>query len=415
MLRVCVNLFWLAFLADGALSVVDEVVSPNSDSYWLESSRNLLAFLVLAASLVAAGMVALSPRVPKRVLVPLILFLWWAGPGFAFPLGYWKVPHLMFWLATAQIFLGVGVWILFGRRTGAWAWPLALRDGPVFSWKHTLLAGSSMGFAAVVFAVLSVLFGLSAEIETMSGGYVRVRLDGIYLLERQFKSGDNEVRLTGMMHIAEGEFYSEVLPEANPEVPSVVLVEGVTDHQALLGKGGLKYSRVARLLNVTSQEESVYTDHVTSGLRNKKVRKAEDAERSENPEDAARTETVPSGIDFIDFKHADVDVDTFHPQTIAFILTVISIFQSENLRDVLKMLSDPDSPLSDEGAQTQVMQDILHSRNDRLVSEIESSLKDYRRVIVPWGALHLEEIESWLRRHDFEQSGEVERKALGFW
>jgi len=408
-LRICVNVFWLAFLADGVLSVADEVVSPNTDWYLLGLARSLLAFLVLAASLFAAGLVALSPRVPKRVLVPLILFLWWAGPGMAFPLGFWKVPGLSLGLAAAQVFLGVAVWIFFRRATKFWEWPFGMREGPGFSWKHTLVASPALALAALVFAILSVAFGLSAEIESISGGYVRLRFDGIYLLERQFKSGINEVRLTGMMHIAEGDFYSDVLPKADPKVPSVVLVEGVTDHLGLLDKSALKYTRVARLLNVTSQDESVFTEHVVTGMHDQKTRKTEGAPKPEKSEKPAPATTG------IEFKHADVDVETFHPKTIAFIVTVMSIFQSENLRDVIKTLSDPESPLADTATQTQVMQDILHSRNQRLVSEIQSSLKDYRRVIVPWGALHLEEIESWLRMHDFEQSGEVERKALSFW
>ena len=163
------------------------------------------------------------------------------------------------------------------------------------------------------------------------------------------------------------------------------------------------------MLNVTSQDESVFTDHVVNGIHEQKTRKAD------NPSNPARSEKSEPAPSAMDFKHADVDVETFHPRTIAFIVTVMSIFQSENLREVIKTLSDPESPLSDATTQTQVMQDILHFRNERLVSEIEASLKSYRRVIVPWGALHLEEIESWLRRHDFEQSGEVERKALSFW
>ena len=53
---------------------------------------------------------------------------------------------------------------------------------------------------------------LSTQIELLMGCYVRVRPDGIYLVERQFQSGDREVRLAGMMHVARREFYSGVLP-----------------------------------------------------------------------------------------------------------------------------------------------------------------------------------------------------------
>jgi hypothetical protein len=78
-------------------------------------------------------------------------------------------------------------------------------------------------------------------------------------------------------------------------------------------------------------------------------------------------------------------------------------------------LADPSSPIADENAHEQVVDDILYARNQQLVAEIESSLKDYRRVVVPWGAMHLPEVESWLRDHNFVQSGEIQRKALGFW
>ncbi|MGA7395292.1 MAG: hypothetical protein WBW78_21790 [Terrimicrobiaceae bacterium] len=78
-------------------------------------------------------------------------------------------------------------------------------------------------------------------------------------------------------------------------------------------------------------------------------------------------------------------------------------------------LVDPSSPITNEAAQAQVMNDILFARNQRLAAEIESSLRDYRRVIVPWGAMHLPEIESWLEARNFVEREESERRALGFW
>jgi hypothetical protein len=115
------------------------------------------------------------------------------------------------------------------------------------------------------------------------------------------------------------------------------------------------------------------------------------------------------------FKHADVDIESFHPQTIAFILAVMAIFQSNDLRELVGFLADSSSPIADANTQEQVVEDILIARNQRLVAEIESSLKDYRCVVVPWGAMHLPEVESWLRDRHFVQSGEIARKALGFW
>lgn len=417
MLRVGVNLFWLAFLADGLVSLADEMFLLSAGSSLFGFARSLLAFLVVLASVVLAVAMACTPRAPKRLLAPMILYCWWAGPGAAFPLAGWHVPHLSAWLAAGQILAALGVVVALRPWAGGVAFPWT--PDPArrrFSWRYSLIAAPVVMGAAFLFASVSLLTGLATEIESISGGYVRVRTDGIYLIERQFKSGPREVRLTGMMHIAEGDFYSEVLPKADPTVPSVVLVEGVTDNQGLLSRDSLHYSRVARLLRVTSQEESEFTAHVVNGLREEKEkrREAKAAARKSHVVTAEKPHE-PAAETVMDFRHADVDIETFHPTTIAFLVTVVGILQSDDLRGVVRTLADPHSPLSDENAQQLVMRDILHSRNEKLQEEIAESLKKYRRVIVPWGALHLPEIESWLRSQHFVQSGEVERKALGFW
>jgi hypothetical protein len=400
--RVVTNAFWLAFLADGVVSLADESIFGGAPSF-LTGVRTGLSVLVILASLVAALVVAFTPRAPKRVLVPLILFTWWGGLAQGFPMGFFQVSQVMLWISLLQLALAVLLFVFFHSQE---SWLFAAKDRRAFSWRHALIAAP---IAAVLFlfsAALALFTGLAGELETVSGGYVKLRPDGIYLLERRFQAGDREVRLAGMMHIAEEEFYTDLLPSADPQVPSVVLVEGVTDNQNLLGEQGLSYSRLASMLKISSQEDSVFMERVAAGLRRHR----------ENP---SQPQTYPEARDqepgSLDFVHADVDVGTFHPKTIAFVVAVMSLFQAEDWPAFLKKFTETSGPLNDESAQTQVIQDILHARNDHLVGEIQASLKDYRRVIIPWGALHLTGVESWLRAQDFVQSGETERKALGFW
>jgi hypothetical protein len=398
-------LFWLLFLADGLVSFADESVSVATGLSPLTVVRGFVAFAVLAMSIFMVAILGITPRAPRRVLIPLILFVWWAGPAMAFPLGFWNVPYLALGLAIVQVLLALGLWYTSRAGNGArWTLPFALRDAPALSWRYLLLALPVTALVFGVFAASCVLLGFSAQVEVVTGGYVRVRPDGIYLIERKFESADREVRLAGMMHVARREFYSGLLPPVDPAVPSVVLVEGVTDRKRLLGGRSLDYGRLAKLLNVTPQSDSEFSDRVAAELGKQDAGGGADGQGS----------GVSKGPG-IHFKHADVDVETFHPQTIAFILAVMALFQSNDLRELLGFLADPSSPIADENAQEQVMEDILFARNQRLVSEIESSLKDYRCVVVPWGAMHLPEIESWLKSHNFVQSGEVRRKALGFW
>ena len=403
-LRGAVTFFWLLFLTDGVFSLVDEATTLILGASPLSGVRAAFALAVLAISLPMAAIIGVTPKAPKRVLVPPILFAWWAGPAMAYPFGLWKPAHLALVLAMLQVLLALAVWYFAPNLSGTGrTFPIALARTQPFSWKYLLVAGPVTAVLFLLVAASSVALGFSTQIELLTGGYVRVRPDGIYLVERQFQAGDREVRLAGMMHVARREFYSGVLPAPDPAEPSVVLVEGVTDRKRLLGGRTLDYGRVAKLLNVTSQSESVFSNRVTDEMGKQGL--------------SGGTGGQPGGTNGsgIYYKHADVDVESFHPQTIAFILAVIAIFQSNDLRELIERLVDPSSPIANEGAQEQVMDDVLFSRNQRLVAEIESSLKDYRRVVVPWGAMHLPEIESWLRDHDFVQSGELHRKALGFW
>ncbi len=374
----------------------------------LSAARGWLAVAVLLFSILMVLLAMATPRVPKRVVVPLLLFVWWFCLASSFPLRRLEVPHIDLWLSLLQVGFAAGIWLLFGKK-GQGGYPFSIEEGPNFSWRHTLLVGPALGLILFLSGVLALISGIATEIETRTGGYVRVHPDGLYLVERQFQWKNNEVRLAGMVHVAREEFYTGVLPKADPGKPAVVLVEGVTDHKRLLGKGSLKYGNVARLLNITSQEDSTFTDHVAEGLAREKN------ETAQNAPVVRKSQPVAVNKAEIRFKHADVDIETFHPKTIAFIVAVMGLFQSPDFNTVVNALSDPKSPLADAEVQTLAMQDILHSRNQRLVSEIESSMKDYPRIIVPWGAMHLPEVESWLRSKDFVQSGEVERKAMAFW
>lgn len=399
MLRLSVNLFWLAFASDGLLALCDEIL-PGSGLLVL---RGWLALFILLASILMILLIVATPRIPKRVVVPLLLFIWWISLASAFPMRRFDIPHIDIWLTLLQLGFAFGLLILFGQKRALL--PFTVRDGPDFSWRHTLMAGPAIGLVLLLSSVIALVSGVAAEIEQRTGGYVRVYPDGVYLIERHFQLQEKEVRLSGMMHVAREEFYSGVLPKADPAFPSVVLVEGVTDHKRLLGKGSLKYANVARIFNITAQEDSVFSDHVVAGL----------SREEETPSPSEKTSEPSAPAAEIRFKHADVDVESFHPKTIAFIVAVTALFQARDFGDAFTALADPNSPLADLEVQTLAMEDILHARNRRLLSEIETSMKDYRRIIVPWGALHLPEVESWLRSRNFVQSGETERKAMAFW
>ena len=62
-----------------------------------------------------------------------------------------------------------------------------------------------------------------------------------------------------------------------------------------------------------------------------------------------------------------------------------------------------------------VEEDFLIRRNGNLLREIDAALADYRRVVVPWGALHLPEIERGVVERGFrlEQPSRVRLADFG--
>jgi hypothetical protein len=385
---------------DGVWSAAD--VLP--DGGWFALCRDGVAAVTLLASLLMAVLVAATPRVPARCVAPLVLYVWWATGTQAFPWGFGGPNSVLSAVAVGQVILAAVLGYVFRREVFG---PPVVR--PAFSWRRSLVAVPVFSAAFLAMLVLGVFTGLADELESVSGGYVRLRPDGIYLLERRFSEGNREVCLSGMMHIADDEFYSDLLPAEDPQRPSIVLIEGVTDEKNLLGEQEISYGNVARLLSVSAQEHSPFMERVMAGLRR---HHDEAGESSAAAEEWDARPGVAGGMDFV---HADVDVASFHPKTITFIVTVMGLFQVQDLPTFLRKLSESKGPLNDETAQELVLQDILHARNEFLVGEIETSLKTYRRVIVPWGALHLSGVETWLREQDFQPCGETQRRALRFW
>jgi hypothetical protein len=61
-----------------------------------------------------------------------------------------------------------------------------------------------------------------------------------------------------------------------------------------------------------------------------------------------------------------------------------------------------------------VNRDLILMRNEHLLAEIADSLEHYRRVVVPWGALHMPEVERKILAEGFTPSGSFSRRLLRY-
>jgi hypothetical protein len=59
-----------------------------------------------------------------------------------------------------------------------------------------------------------------------------------------------------------------------------------------------------------------------------------------------------------------------------------------------------------------LMDDILHKRNRVVIGHLRKAVVRYDTVVIPWGAMHMPEIESEVLRQGFRQHEEYDRISI---
>jgi hypothetical protein len=380
-MRRLTSIFLHGFALDALLSVADE---------WFPVTglRAFVAWSVFCVGLVLYVAAAFNLRLPKRLILPAFLFLVWTNVCGGFPLAFIIPDHYEAVLAWSQLGLAA-LLLLWHRRWGRIPPKL---EAPVFSWAvFATLAILSILATPVVLAV-SALNATGIYLEATSGGYVKLRPQGLLVEERELARGDQRVRLVSMVHIGEKTFYDRILASMPTKDSAVVLLEGVTDDQGLL-KSHFSYSKIADLLGLTSQEKSEFQRDGKAASND-----------SPSPPDHSRVE----------YRHADVDISSFRPLTLEFMNAIGTILANPTASEVLHAVQDPNSPFRQPDADTVVMHDIVDKRNDHLLVEIDRALQTSQTVIVPWGALHLANIEAALKKQGFAETSHLSRPVIHF-
>lgn len=379
--------FLLAFLADGLISMSAEIFSALHIAVpgW-EVIRTIVALAVILWACIMYVIVFLTPRLKKRLLLPAIIFSIWASFGSSFPLTLLDIPHLGLFVSGAQTVLGALLFIAWRK----YHQPIIDETRPSFSWGN-FAVGGCVSFVIALFCVLSVVVTAADAIDTHTGGYATIRPSGFYLEERRFRKEDKEVRLIGMVHVAQAAFYNSVAEDLRSTDSAVVLLEGVSDDKGLLKKR-LSYNGVADFIGITSQEKSTFTSQAVGSLRGS-------PDKSRSP---------------IEYMHADLDISALQPRTVALVEALSALLASKSIPEALTHLQDKNSPLNDEAGMKAAMVDLLATRNTHLLATMRSALATTNVVIVPWGAMHLQDLQEELEKMGFQEVSHKARLALSF-
>lgn len=367
-MRIFVNLLLLLFIADGGVSLLDELVSLFSPVMFLSQARNVLANSVILMALPVYLCLGIDRRLPKRVFIPLILFVFWC------PLSAWCFPALAgnryygLLIAIAQVALVMLPFSRF-RKAGARspAMPPALFKAPWFSLRNTLVFGAANLFVIPLALALFVLFAAGSYMAQYTAGFMRISPGGLYMTERVYRRDNRTVRLAGMIHVGEKEYYDAMAGSVAPG-RTIVLAEGVTDDGNLL-RNRLDYGKMAEFLGLTSQAQMRF--------RGKMI----EPEELEEPREGAGEKTPARPADIL---RADVDVSAFRPPTILLLNTIGRQLQESRslVKGFLALNAWAEKNITQE-MNAIIMDDLLQRRNRVVIGYLGKAVDRYDTVIIP--------------------------------
>ena len=375
------NAYLLAFAADAAVSLVDELWFAAAGISPLTEVRNTLALFVIVFSLLMIFVVTFVPPLPKIVFVPLIAAALWFAVG--------APPFVaMTGDRTVSLFLSI---VQLAIATTAFL-VVQLRAGRAFLAAH-LLPRKRQLFLRVAFASLIVValipvalaglgaWALVAAAEQQTDGYLRFTWSEIQARETVMRKDAKAVHLVATAHIAEGSFYEAIYESIPPH--AVILAEGITDTKGLLGGDGSR-AEAATFLGLETQD-------VFENLLGPVVSE-DDAKAPARPDATAKPKTRP------DVVRADIDVSEFSEPTLRCLREDVLIGD----KGLDSGAAEKPTPQCSEADRKIFWDEILYTRNNKLMKTFDALSAKYDVFVVPWGALHMPDLQLAFEERGFK-------------
>lgn len=395
-MRTFINLFLIFFAADGLISLVDELLVLMAGASNLSGVRDIFASTVILLSLPLYLALGIDRRPPRKVFAPLLVFLVWTQ------LATWLFPALAesnvysVVCALVQVLLCI-LPAEYARRNGGKGllMPQSVFTGPFFNLRHTLYFTAASLFIVPVVFLLCVFASANAYTEHSTAGFIRIAPDGLYMSERTYRLDNKTIRLTGMIHVGDQKFYDDMSGTSSVG-RTIILAEGVTDDKHLL-TNRFGYSKMAGFLGLSSQEKM--------RLKGRLIENADDVNSSRDKAGTAESDIV----------RADLDVSDFNKETVYFLNTIGKLINENSsfAATLMAINTWAEKELTPEMNRV-IMADILHKRSNAVLTHLDKALAHYETIIIPWGALHMSEIEDAVLKRGFVLSEKKARVSIDF-
>lgn len=240
-----------------------------------------------------------------------------------------------------------------------------------------LLLGGFVSFSfAGIYVVVNVAF-IIAIFVSASAGFIGFNGDQITSIEKVYEKNGKTIHLIPMIHVGAKEFYEE-LSDIEATKKTLILLEGVSDEKNLLTK--ISYSKMAK----------------SAGLD----------EQAEHFKPQAKTKELQKNISYI---VSDVDASKFTPETREFINKTMKTMSDKSfLESMFASSSDFNVP----GDAANLSADLIEKRNHEVIKTLAKNESKFERIYIPWGAMHLPEIEREVKKLGYKMTLKRERPVI---
>lgn len=375
------NVYLAAFAMDAVVSVIDELTRVEGATRPLSALRDAVAGSVIVFSLVMVFVVTFVPQLPKVLFVPLIgAVLWFAlgAPPFS-P----TTPETQLFLSLCQLLLA-GLAFLYAQMTTG-GWFLTAESLP--RRKYLFLRIVAASFVTLTLIPIGlVAFGVAAVVsytENETKGYLQFTWSDVRVRESILRKDNKTVHLVATAHIAEAQFYETLYRDIPPN--AVILAEGISDKKRLLG--------VVTAQNDAAKSLGLESQQVFETLLGPPVSETEEKPATgAPPKEAGQPKTRP------DVVRADVDVSDLSETTIRCMREDLKFAQS-SFDELMQV--EPTTIQCTEADRKVYFAEILYKRNQKVLSEFDKRLAKYDVFVVPWGALHMPDLEKGFKARGF--------------
>jgi hypothetical protein len=180
-----------------------------------------------------------------------------------------------------------------------------------------------------------------------------------------------------MAHVGKKEFYKN-LKVSFADKEALLLMEGVTDKKKLLINKP-DYNFIAANFGISDQQK-FFT-----------------------------AEKMPESLEIM---RADLDISELASSTIAGINLAGKLYSKEGFK--LSSMLELQKHLATSDTAAIFFKDLISKRNEKLLNTLDEQLEKHECIIVPWGALHMPEIEAWAIKQGFKIKKKNKRLLFAF-